>query len=364
MLALDHRNASFTKKENRIPKSKLSNEVVNWALGFSENSQNQKTNFDELTDDSYLDNILPYSNETGAENDLEKRQKIREILQNVRNTNRSRNRRPQKVQIEHKLDENEPKNQIKKSKNSTKQKFDHISNGMSRALPGVLQQNITIERNYFKDLILLSKQRYTVLKSLDFEKKMFTRKQDQKGFIKTPIKKTDEDLLVNKQIKETNKLDSVRIEKVKPNQNMKLVRPASVTNCKFSEPSIEDFDQDSYQSRNIIRPKTTLPYFNSFELDDDYDSSKNNSKIKTNNLNEPLEDCRFKQLISSMSDKYNTDIKINEKRLPCSSLRKIINRNNSLKDFKSEKFEGYGWHEIQVKTKVFERLVDENNFKV
>ena len=55
------------------------------------------------------------------------------------------------------------------------------NNSMSRLVPGALQKNITAERNFFKELLQLSQQRYVNLHSLEFEKKNFIEKQANKG---------------------------------------------------------------------------------------------------------------------------------------------------------------------------------------
>jgi len=77
-------------------------------------------------------------------------------------------------------DEHEKKSHKKKSRDESK-KFRSISSGISRAVPGSLQQNITIERNFFKDLLKLSKQRYITKINADFQKKRFLIKQTNKG---------------------------------------------------------------------------------------------------------------------------------------------------------------------------------------
>lgn len=89
---------------------------------------------------------------------------------------------------------------------------------------------------------------------------------------------------------------------------------------------------------------------------------KDSEKIKDKNLTQnennkkPLEDKRFTNFLSSMSLCYNTDIKSKEHQLPKSSLRKIISKNEYLKDYQYEKFDGIGPNEIEIKRKVFEKL--------
>ena len=66
-------------------------------------------------------------------------------------------------------------------------KFKASNNGMSRAMPGRIQQNITLERTYFKDLLKLSRQRYITKLNSDFQKRKFTENQARKGLCEPPV---------------------------------------------------------------------------------------------------------------------------------------------------------------------------------
>jgi hypothetical protein len=69
---------------------------------------------------------------------------------------------------------------------SSKEKKDkkHFkSNKMSRAQPGIIQQNITVERVFLKDLLKLSRQRYIAKLGMEFQSKRFTEKQQRKGLM-------------------------------------------------------------------------------------------------------------------------------------------------------------------------------------
>ena len=70
--------------------------------------------------------------------------------------------------------------------------FKSLNNGMTRAVPGSLQQNITVERTFFKDLLDLSKQRYLYKLSADFQKRQFAARQERKGLVK--LDKKDKNL--------------------------------------------------------------------------------------------------------------------------------------------------------------------------
>lgn len=75
---------------------------------------------------------------------------------------------------------------VKKEDIAAAMKFKASKNGLSRAVPGKLQQNITLERNFFKDLLKLSRQRYLVKVGTDFQMRKFTDKQSKKGLCDVP----------------------------------------------------------------------------------------------------------------------------------------------------------------------------------
>jgi hypothetical protein len=84
--------------------------------------------------------------------------------------------------------------QVKDQKKSSKTKekpfeFRSLNNGMTRAVPGSLQQNITVERTFFKELLDLSKQRYMYRLGADFKKRQFQARQERKGLLERVEKK-------------------------------------------------------------------------------------------------------------------------------------------------------------------------------
>jgi hypothetical protein len=70
-----------------------------------------------------------------------------------------------------------------KSKVNTNFNFKNVNNEMLRAVPGSLQQNITLERNLFRDLMRLSRQRYLFRLGSDFQRNQFSANQIRKGFL-------------------------------------------------------------------------------------------------------------------------------------------------------------------------------------
>lgn len=60
-------------------------------------------------------------------------------------------------------------------------KYKKSCSGMSRAMPGKIQQNITLERTFFKDLLKLSRERYLTRINSDYQKRKFTDSQTKKG---------------------------------------------------------------------------------------------------------------------------------------------------------------------------------------
>ena len=55
---------------------------------------------------------------------------------------------------------NSEKRNDEKKESGPSIKYKASSNSMARAMSGKLQQNITLERTFFKDLLSLSRQRY------------------------------------------------------------------------------------------------------------------------------------------------------------------------------------------------------------
>jgi len=71
-----------------------------------------------------------------------------------------------------------PKEEVKSDKSI---KYKNAKNGLSRMVPGKLQQNITLERAFFKDLLKLSRERYITRLNSDYQKRKFVEAQSKKG---------------------------------------------------------------------------------------------------------------------------------------------------------------------------------------
>ena len=212
---------------------KLPSEIERWAYS-NETNEEVRLGFDpedfESIDDSYLDKFDQDPNEKKIIfNRLEQKQKIinvlkqcksrkdlkqknkdddfNDIISNIISANSNstiqeveslkKNQSNMKIvdqdqdqekQQQHSSEEDESKEEKKakkliKRKESSK-KFSTVNSGISRAMPGSLQQNITIERNFFKDLLKLSKQRYISKLNTEFQKKRFVNIQTRKGLFK------------------------------------------------------------------------------------------------------------------------------------------------------------------------------------
>lgn len=218
-------------------KFKIPNEVERWALG--QHNSKYQSNYDsddfESIDDSYIRNLAVSDQ---SENDKkqqmsdknreeEQRLRIREMISNLRrakeiqkklnkgyygvleqqanneaNTNAtaSSNQMNSASDSQKTIEDEEiqlienGKAASKTSKKSGKDKkfqFRSLNNGMTRAVPGSLQQNITVERTFFKDLLDLSKQRYMFRLGADFKKRQFQVRQERKGLLVKVEKKED-----------------------------------------------------------------------------------------------------------------------------------------------------------------------------
>ena len=217
--------ASPTKISKFKSKFQIPSEVERWALG----TQDEVVKYDsddgiENIDDTYLKflaeidtRIEPEENVDEIKTEDQQREKIRNILLNVRRNKelkkklsksfsrsktiaeialeampaKEENKKSVDVKIvdDDKEDEDMHGHSKKKSNHQnvdTSFKFKSVNNGLTRAVPGSLQQNITVERTFFKDLLKLSKQRYLYKMSSDFQKRQFTAKQERKGLIAKP----------------------------------------------------------------------------------------------------------------------------------------------------------------------------------
>lgn len=180
---------SNKKKENKfnLSKLRLPHEFENWALN-EKDSNYQLSISNDFADNSHLENKSLFTNEINNQKDWEKRLKIREILtksrKNIaRNNVKLINPKFSNYKIKKEF-ENETKD-IKKidNKKFEKQHYEFNSNGMNGAISGLSQQNITLERAYYNDLILLSKQRFIIKRNMEYQQKMFRKKQEFKGLL-------------------------------------------------------------------------------------------------------------------------------------------------------------------------------------
>jgi hypothetical protein len=224
---------SIGKKKSSETLFKLPSEIERWAYS-NDSTDEVRHGYDpedfESIDDSYLDKFDQDSNEKKVKiNRLEQKQKIIEVLRqcksrkdsirkqkkkeddfnefisNVISANSNLNLADSNDQMkknslenhsiikvveeqQHRSTEEEENLDGKKVKsfrrNESSRKFNTVNSGISRAMPGSLQQNITIERNFFKDLLKLSKQRYISKLNTEFQKKRFINDQARKGLFK------------------------------------------------------------------------------------------------------------------------------------------------------------------------------------
>ena len=242
--------ASQIEKQKRTKeKMKVNNEIHRWALGY-EYTNDIPNDSDESIDDSYLDELegLYKTREELEEARAKKKKRLKEqkiqvtnllesirrrslpksdnyqkrskffqdinetqsnepiiILNNLNNltvgnlnmitpakdrnvylTSSTNQVNPLESSDDERRDDhsNENENNIKKDKKLFKTK-----NKMSRAIPGIIQQNITLERVFYKDLLKLSRQRYITKQSIEFQAKNFSEMQQRKGLIDSPLKR-------------------------------------------------------------------------------------------------------------------------------------------------------------------------------
>lgn len=222
--------ATNIEKQKRLKeKLKINNEVTRWALGYQYEAD-LNVDSDDSLDDSYLDELggmyktreeFQEAQEKKKAKMSESRNKVRELLANLRRRSLTRSVELKKINpyfnknnnlIQCTILENNPSeskidlfNLIQSSNFETglgnseeeveeteemKAKKDKkiskpLNNKISRAVPGIVQQNITIERVLYKDLLKLSKQRYIVKQGMEFKEKQFLDKQEKKGLAAT-----------------------------------------------------------------------------------------------------------------------------------------------------------------------------------
>ena len=193
-------NASKTQTRRAKVRSgvKVPAEIENWALGRESNDNSPNVDYDsddfESIDDSYVNNMALSDEDEKKELEEKQRERIRFILRNLQNKDRSKSAKPGETASSSQSQKpvvgqgNEevilPKRKSKSAKDSGSLKFKSAKSGMTRAVPGQPPQNITIERTYFKDLLKLSQQRYFYKLSVDFQKRAFIMRQKKKNLYK------------------------------------------------------------------------------------------------------------------------------------------------------------------------------------
>ena len=224
-------------------KFKVTSEIERWAYGHDKDSGDEKAHdSDEIKsiDDKYLDTIVPADLKDESLNEredpMDRRQKITHIIRNIREhkqmvtemckkdptlrlelsgyaikqmtldnsrksasqsqtdatlTTMSGNSSKHTILLDSDMNQsktsvlNESVSDKKLKKESAPQqnslKFKPASGVQRLAMPGRLQQNITLERTFFKDLLKLSKQRYLAKVNADFQRRKFAENQTKKG---------------------------------------------------------------------------------------------------------------------------------------------------------------------------------------
>lgn len=207
MIAVENNERSHKMSAKIKDRLKLPSEVERWALGLmdEESKENtsgreQKDGFEsddyDAIDDSYLRTIGPVETNKNENNTAsnrlskEKYLKLQEILYRVKTKQEidpELNEKKFAMYLERLENEETEKRQVREEKKRVASgsgfRFKSVNNGMTRGMPNTLQQNITIERTFFKDLIKLSKQRYLSKLSQDFYKRRFVKVQTRKGFM-------------------------------------------------------------------------------------------------------------------------------------------------------------------------------------
>ena len=212
-------------------------------------------------------------------------------------------------------------------------------------MPGSLQQNITIERTFFKDLLKLSKQRYISKLNSDFQKKRFAANQARKGLYSDIDQTATRSQSVHPQIKNKQmkheyksisafakrRSDSILGTKNSKNENNKM-KTVKLLDDESSEDDYQELALNEKSISHLKRPNTTLALSHhlSSRLSHTNEIKPNiKNKRDTNHLyllQNPTHDERFKCLIGSMSNyKPNKDVK-----KPDLLVRNLINSNRAL----------------------------------
>jgi hypothetical protein len=217
---------NIEKQKRDKEKVQINNEVTRWALGYSHNTD-VAVDSDDSLDDDYLDEIgtVFKTKEELAEARMKKKKKSKDQKLEVRNLMAELRRRSlandnraqaksrfmtlisgggeqpppppshlnsQSVLMQESImtfddmskDDDLSGDDLSSGYDSAKEKREKKgfkTNKMARRQPGIIQQNITVERVFLKDLLKLSRQRYIVKQGMEFQAKRFTEKQERKG---------------------------------------------------------------------------------------------------------------------------------------------------------------------------------------
>jgi hypothetical protein len=278
-------------------------------------------------------------------------------------------------------------------------KLKSINNGMTRVVPGSLQQNITVERNFFKDLIKLSRQRYLSKLSSEFYMRRFLSVQSRKGLV-SDRKFFSECINSNNNKVRTiksaysghncdNDIHNISISRLNNLKSLSalgahLSSSESTINRKFEDMNNIFCNENDQQQRINKRPNTSIAYLNQFsksvlntkDITENFRSLnemnlnkqtqlKLNLENKTNNHDvnlKPLIDSRYTNLFESMNEPYkktenNLDLNINKD--PSRRVNDIISTNKALQRpglNSSYEREKKNLTQIELNKKLFEKL--------
>lgn len=363
---------------------KIPTEVERWVYSSNDTTEIARDPDDyESIDDSYLANYDPDEKKLKV-NRKEQRERVRSILKQVRRKRESAKtpenfdsvistvsqandlNKQEKSLSELKinddsdtLEEEQQQPVEKKSKKLINQpkKFKSVNSNISRAMPGSLQQNITIERTFFKDLFRLSKQRYIAKLNSDFQKRRFTAAQSRKGLFKEKEKTfvdplhRSHSILVQSNTKTSSYNDETAKREIKSFSAFAKRRSNSILedlvgdNTKIKTSKLKSARSDDDEVSTIAssgrldfrkRPNTTLALSHA---DSSARLSSQEVKLKLDDnkyylldgkepfkLMNPTSDERFKSLISTMTS-YNSKLSLQK---PEIIVRDLISSNKAL----------------------------------
>jgi len=225
------------KKQSFREKFRIPNEIERWAIGQNNDLPTYDLDEFESIDDKYLEEIATFDTNIESTDKNTQNQRIHQMLENLRKKKQTKLAKKYKNKIMHFQNSDQfkstsnlsnmtvtstgsqPNNVLpsvdgmdlqkkpsfatltppstmsstntkkesekdnNKSKVNTNFNFKNVNNEMLRAVPGSLQQNITLERNLFRDLMRLSRQRYLFRMGSDFQRNQFSANQIRKGFL-------------------------------------------------------------------------------------------------------------------------------------------------------------------------------------